>query len=135
MIVSDSTSEQVAAWCKCQHPNRITQPSLSNRPSRNRVYLGKTDTAVQIMSVLYNNCPGQRTLLITHSNQALNDLFTKVGAKKAKARLGLCGGGGGLCRLTRVCTGGFAAKNEAANNSRPLQSTIKQTHIHLIHTA
>jgi hypothetical protein len=39
---------------------------------------GKTDTAVQIMSVLYANCPGQRTLLITHSNQALNDLFTKV---------------------------------------------------------
>lgn len=39
---------------------------------------GKTDTAVQIMSVLYHNCPGQRTLLITHSNQALNDLFTKV---------------------------------------------------------
>ena len=30
---------------------------------------GKTDTAVQIMNVLYHNCPGQRTLLITHSNQ------------------------------------------------------------------
>lgn len=30
---------------------------------------GKTDTAVQIMTVLYHNCPGQRTLLITHSNQ------------------------------------------------------------------
>ena len=30
---------------------------------------GKTDTAVQIMHVLYHNCPGQRTLLITHSNQ------------------------------------------------------------------
>jgi intron-binding protein aquarius len=31
---------------------------------------GKTDTAVQIMHVLYHNCPGQRTLLIAHSNQA-----------------------------------------------------------------
>ncbi|GIL75166.1 hypothetical protein Vretimale_7780 [Volvox reticuliferus] len=39
---------------------------------------GKTDTAVQIMTVLYHNCPGQRTLLITHSNQALNDLFSKI---------------------------------------------------------
>ncbi len=39
---------------------------------------GKTDTAVQIMNVLYHNCPTQRTLLITHSNQALNDLFQKI---------------------------------------------------------
>lgn len=39
---------------------------------------GKTDTAVQIMNVLYHNEPAQRTLLITHSNQALNDLFTKI---------------------------------------------------------
>jgi len=39
---------------------------------------GKTDTAVQIMTTLYTNCPGQRTLLITHSNQALNDLFQKI---------------------------------------------------------
>lgn len=39
---------------------------------------GKTDTAVQIMHILYHNCPNQRTLIITHSNQALNDLFTKI---------------------------------------------------------
>lgn len=39
---------------------------------------GKTDTAVQILNVLYHNCPTQRTLLITHSNQALNDLFEKI---------------------------------------------------------
>lgn len=39
---------------------------------------GKTDTAVQIMNVLYHNCPSQRTLIITHSNQALNDLFEKI---------------------------------------------------------
>lgn len=42
---------------------------------------GKTDTAVQILQVLYHNCPGQRTLLITHSNQALNDLFAKMVAR------------------------------------------------------
>jgi intron-binding protein aquarius len=42
---------------------------------------GKTDTAVQILHVLYHNCPGQRTLLITHSNQALNDLFAKMVAR------------------------------------------------------
>lgn len=39
---------------------------------------GKTDTAVQILNVLYHNCPSQRTLIITHSNQALNDLFEKI---------------------------------------------------------
>ena len=39
---------------------------------------GKTDAAVQIMHILYHNCPNQRTLVVTHSNQALNDLFAKV---------------------------------------------------------
>jgi intron-binding protein aquarius len=39
---------------------------------------GKTDTAVQILNALYHNCPSQRTLIITHSNQALNDLFEKI---------------------------------------------------------
>lgn len=39
---------------------------------------GKTDTAVQILSLLFHNYPQQRTLLITHSNQALNDLFQKL---------------------------------------------------------
>jgi intron-binding protein aquarius len=39
---------------------------------------GKTDTAVQIISELYHNFPEQRTLLITHSNNALNDLFEKI---------------------------------------------------------
>eukprot|EP00879_Flechtneria_rotunda_P027293 GHRR01029235.1.p1 GENE.GHRR01029235.1~~GHRR01029235.1.p1 ORF type:complete len:288 (+),score=88.81 GHRR01029235.1:342-1205(+) len=47
---------------------------------------GKTDTAVQILQVLYYNCPGQRTLLITHSNQALNDLFAKMVARDIPAR-------------------------------------------------
>lgn len=47
---------------------------------------GKTDTAVQIMHVLYHNCPQQRTLLVTHSNQALNDLFSKLMQRDVPAR-------------------------------------------------
>jgi intron-binding protein aquarius len=39
---------------------------------------GKTDTAVQILHALYHNFPNQRTLVITHSNAALNDLFQKL---------------------------------------------------------
>jgi intron-binding protein aquarius len=39
---------------------------------------GKTDVAVQIISNLYANFPEQRTILVTHSNQALNDLFQKL---------------------------------------------------------
>lgn len=39
---------------------------------------GKTDVAVQIISNLYHNWPEQRTLIITHSNQALNQLFEKI---------------------------------------------------------
>jgi intron-binding protein aquarius len=39
---------------------------------------GKTDVATQIISNIYHNFPGQRTLLIAHSNQALNQLFQKI---------------------------------------------------------
>ncbi|KAI5748269.1 hypothetical protein M8J77_023683 [Diaphorina citri] len=39
---------------------------------------GKTDVAVQIISNLYHNFPHQRTLIVTHSNQALNQLFEKI---------------------------------------------------------
>lgn len=39
---------------------------------------GKTDVAVQIISNLYHNFPAQRTLIVTHSNQALNQLFEKI---------------------------------------------------------
>jgi intron-binding protein aquarius len=34
--------------------------------------------AVQIIVNLYQQFPGQRTLIVTHSNQALNDLFSKI---------------------------------------------------------
>ncbi|BET02370.1 Aquarius homolog (Mouse) [Nesidiocoris tenuis] len=39
---------------------------------------GKTDVAVQIISNIYHNFPNQRTLIVTHSNQALNQLFEKI---------------------------------------------------------
>ena len=39
---------------------------------------GKTDTAVQIISNLAHTFPTQRVLIITHSNQALNDVFEKL---------------------------------------------------------
>eukprot|EP00741_Cyanophora_paradoxa_P007305 tig00001098_g7066.t1 len=39
---------------------------------------GKTDVAVQIISNIYHNFPDQRTLIVTHSNNALNDLFEKI---------------------------------------------------------
>ena len=45
---------------------------------------GKTDTAVQIMHVLYHNQPEQRTLLITHSNQVpphLSSYLSGFGAR------------------------------------------------------
>ena len=42
---------------------------------------GKTDVAVQIIANLYHSFPSQRTVLVTHSNSALNDLFEKVMAR------------------------------------------------------
>lgn len=41
---------------------------------------GKTDVATQIINNIYHNFPQQRTLLIAHSNQALNQLFQKITA-------------------------------------------------------
>ncbi len=45
---------------------------------------GKTDVAVQIISNLYHNFPEQRTLIVTHSNMALNQLFEKIMALDIK---------------------------------------------------
>lgn len=82
-------------------PNRGPYPY--NQPKRNSIYFtptqieairagmqpgltmvvgppgtGKTDVAVQIIANLYHNFPEQRTLIVTHSNQALNQLFEKI---------------------------------------------------------
>ena len=47
---------------------------------------GKTDVAVQIISNLYHNFPEERILLVTHSNQALNQLFEKIMALDIEER-------------------------------------------------
>ncbi|KAI7863636.1 P-loop containing nucleoside triphosphate hydrolase protein [Spinellus fusiger] len=39
---------------------------------------GKTDVAVQTIANLYHNYPNQHTLVVTHSNQALNQIFEKI---------------------------------------------------------
>lgn len=39
---------------------------------------GKTDLAVQIVNLIYQNFSNERTLVITHSNHALNDIFEKI---------------------------------------------------------
>lgn len=39
---------------------------------------GKTDVATQIINNIYHCFPEQKTLLIAHSNQALNQLFAKI---------------------------------------------------------
>jgi intron-binding protein aquarius len=39
---------------------------------------GKTDVAVQTIANLYRNHPEQHTLIVTHSNQALNQIFEKI---------------------------------------------------------
>lgn len=39
---------------------------------------GKTDVATQIINNIYHDFPHERTLLIAHSNQALNQLFQKI---------------------------------------------------------
>ncbi|KOB66412.1 Intron-binding protein aquarius, partial [Operophtera brumata] len=61
-------------------------PYLYNEPKKNNILftptqveaIRKTDVAVQIISNIYHNFPWQRTLVVTHSNQALNQLFEKV---------------------------------------------------------
>ena len=47
---------------------------------------GKTDVATQIINLLYHNFPEERILLVTHSNQALNQLFQKIIALDIDAR-------------------------------------------------
>lgn len=47
---------------------------------------GKTDVAVQIVANLHHNFPDERTLLVAHSNAALNDLFEKILERNVPAR-------------------------------------------------
>ncbi|KAF3934389.1 hypothetical protein ABW20_dc0104584 [Dactylellina cionopaga] len=47
---------------------------------------GKTDVAAQIICNLYQNFPNERTLVIAHSNQALNQLFQKIAKRDIDER-------------------------------------------------
>ncbi|KAF3938345.1 hypothetical protein ABW19_dt0200195 [Dactylella cylindrospora] len=47
---------------------------------------GKTDVASQIICNLYHNFPNERTLVIAHSNQALNQLLQKITVKDIDER-------------------------------------------------
>jgi intron-binding protein aquarius len=47
---------------------------------------GKTDSATQILHLLYQNHHKQRTLLVAHSNQALNDIFQKITERNVSSR-------------------------------------------------
>ncbi|ORM41211.1 Intron-binding protein aquarius [Babesia sp. Xinjiang] len=39
---------------------------------------GKTDCVCQVVGILFRNLPAERTVICTHSNYALNDIFTKL---------------------------------------------------------
>lgn len=63
-------------------PNQIEAITSGLQPGLTMVVgppgTGKTDVAVQILSCLYHSHPNQRTLIVTHSNQALNQIFEKM---------------------------------------------------------
>lgn len=74
---------------------------------------GKTDVAVQIAAELFRNFPTERTLIVAHSNAALNDLFAKIVDRDVDPRylvrlgsgaadLDLDAAGDGFARLGRV---------------------------------
>ncbi|KAK6501069.1 hypothetical protein TWF481_008919 [Arthrobotrys musiformis] len=47
---------------------------------------GKTDVAIQIICNLYSNFPRERTLVIAHSNQSLNQIFQKLAERDIDER-------------------------------------------------
>ncbi|EMC92681.1 hypothetical protein BAUCODRAFT_257964 [Baudoinia panamericana UAMH 10762] len=47
---------------------------------------GKTDVTTQIIANVYRNFPRQRTLVIAHSNQALDQVFAKIGSRHVDER-------------------------------------------------
>jgi len=63
-------------------PNQIEAISSATQPGLTVIVgppgTGKTDVASQIINNIYHNFPWQKTLLIAHSNQALNQLFAKI---------------------------------------------------------
>ncbi|KAJ8600931.1 hypothetical protein CTAYLR_005054 [Chrysophaeum taylorii] len=57
---------------------------------------GKTDVAVQIVANLVRAYPNERTLVVAHSNAALNDLFAKIVERDVDSRLLVRLGAGAL---------------------------------------
>jgi len=76
---------------------------------------GKTDVAVQIISNLYRNFPNERTLIVTHSNQAINDIFAKVTRKDVDERHLLRLGGGAKDLRAELDTDRDFSKNGRVN--------------------
>ena len=77
---------------------------------------GKTDVAVQMVANLYLNFPKQKTLIVTRSNQALNQIFAKItglnvdpghllrmGHSEEDSEMGDWGKGGRVEALLKTC--------------------------------
>lgn len=85
MLFFEQRKKHVVILCRNQIPFTPTQVEAIRAGMQPGLTLvvgppgtGKTDVAVQIISNLYHNFPNQRTLIVTHSNQALNQLFEKI---------------------------------------------------------
>lgn len=75
---------------------------------------GKTDVAVQIIASLYHSFPNQRTVVITHSNAALNDIFEKVVLRGDVEEMSLLRLGSGERDLQTVSTHDFTKTGRVA---------------------
>ena len=95
---------------------------------------GKTDTAVQMIANVHHTFPTQRTLIITHSNQALNDVFEKLLLRDIDERyaatfapaLALPGGVAPPCRCVSPLPspiGTCSASATARSSSRPRRTS------------
>jgi len=65
VIVPELKSVRAVAWERCEG-------------ARRRHGRGLTSALLNCTSNIYHNFPNQRVLLVTHSNQALNDIFEKI---------------------------------------------------------
>ena len=92
---------------------------------------GKTDTAAQILQCLYHTEPSQRTLVITHSNSALNDLFQKLSMKDIPGRYLLRLGQGELDLETHVDFSRVGRVNAMLNRRLELLAEIERLAISL----
>ena len=82
LIRGDASTELVECSLQTFTPMQVEALRAAMNPGLTVVVgppgTGKTDTAVQMISNIHHTFPQQRTLIITHSNQALNDVFEKL---------------------------------------------------------